>query len=162
MFGDSSKILLPIVPGVVRVAGATVTYSILTATVISWLIITILYLFVRRTHTGRAMQAVSMDQKGAAISGVDGDRINLITWGLSGALGAIGGAFFASYTQLSPAMWLDRRYTHCCARYRVPRSDRGYRVGPRITGCVHYAFDHWRTHCQAPGVVWARRELRWS
>ncbi|GIS88642.1 MAG: hypothetical protein CM1200mP18_13520 [Gammaproteobacteria bacterium] len=77
-----------------------------------------------------------MDQKGAAISGVDGDRINLITWGLSGALGAIGGAFFASYTQLSPAMWvapliisvaivivgdrLDRRYTHCCSRYRVP------------------------------------------
>ena len=33
VFGDSSKILLPIVPGVVRVAGATVTYSILTATV---------------------------------------------------------------------------------------------------------------------------------
>ena len=106
VFGDSSKILLPIVPGVVRVAGATVTYSILTATIISWLIITILYLFVRRTHTGRAMQAVSMDQKGAAISGVDADRINLITWGLSGALGAIGGAFFASYTQLSPAMWV--------------------------------------------------------
>ena len=106
VFGDSSKILLPIVPGVVRVAGATVTYSILTATIISWLIITILYLFVRRTHTGRAMQAVSMDQKGAAISGVDADRINLITWGLSGALGASGGAVFASYTQLSPAMWV--------------------------------------------------------
>ncbi|MFK7875632.1 MAG: branched-chain amino acid ABC transporter permease [Paracoccaceae bacterium] len=106
IFGDSSKILLPIVPGVVTVAGAQVTYNILTATMISWAVIIALYLFVRGTHTGRAMQAVSMDPKGAAISGVDPDRINLITWGISGGLGALGGVFFASYTQLYPSMWV--------------------------------------------------------
>ena len=106
LFGDSSKILLPIVPGVVRVGGATVTYSILLATVISWVIIMSLYFFVRLTHIGRAMQAVSMDRKGAVISGISSGYINLITWGLSGGLGAIGGAFFASYTQLSPSMWV--------------------------------------------------------
>ena len=65
-----------------------------------------LYGFIRGTHTGRAMQAVSMDAKGAAISGIDPDRINLVTWGISGALGAAGGVFFASYTQLSPSMWV--------------------------------------------------------
>ena len=106
VFGDSSKILLPIVPGVVTVAGAQVTYNILVATLISWAVIIALYLFVRGTHTGRAMQAVSMDQKGAAISGIDPDRINLITWGISGGLGALGGVFFASYTQLYPSMWV--------------------------------------------------------
>lgn len=106
VFGDSSKILLPIVPGVVTVAGAQVTYNILTATVISWVVILALYGFIRTTRTGRAMQAVSMDPKGAAISGVDPDRINLITWGISGALGALGGVFFASYTQLYPSMWV--------------------------------------------------------
>lgn len=106
LFGDSSKILLPLVPGVVTVAGAQVTFNILSAAAMSWIIIAILYIFVRRTHTGRAMQAVSMDPKGAAISGVDPDRINLITWGISGALGAAGGVFFASYTQLSPSMWV--------------------------------------------------------
>ena len=42
----------------------------------------------------------------AAISGIDPDRINLITWGISGGLGALGGVFFASYTQLYPAMWV--------------------------------------------------------
>ena len=47
-----------------------------------------------------------MDQKGAAISGVDPDRINMITWAISGGLGAAGGVFFASYTQLSPNMWV--------------------------------------------------------
>ncbi len=105
-FGDASKILLPIIPGVVTVAGAQVTYNILAAMVMSWIIIAALYAFVRLTHTGRAMQAVSMDEKGAAISGVDPDRINMITWAISGALGAAGGVFFASYTQLSPTMWV--------------------------------------------------------
>jgi len=106
LFGDSSKILLPIVPGVVQIAGASVTYNILAATLISWVILIGLYLFVRGTHVGRAMQAVSMDAKGAAISGVDANQINMITWGISGALGAVAGVFFASYTQLSPSMWV--------------------------------------------------------
>ena len=47
-----------------------------------------------------------MDPKGALISGIDPQRINLITWGLSGALGAIAGVFFATYTQLDPGMWV--------------------------------------------------------
>ncbi|OED35717.1 hypothetical protein AB833_29345 [Chromatiales bacterium (ex Bugula neritina AB1)] len=106
IYGDSSKILLPIVPGVVQVAGASVTYNLLAATIGSWVILFGLYGFVRKTHVGRAMQAVSMDTKGAAISGVDPDKINLFTWGLSGALGATAGVFFASYTQLSPSMWV--------------------------------------------------------
>jgi len=106
VFGDSSKILLPIVPGVERIAGAAIPYSNLVAVIASWAILIGLYYFVRRTHTGRAMQAVSMDAKGAAISGVDADHINRITWGISGTLGALAGVFFASYTQLYPGMWV--------------------------------------------------------
>ncbi|NKB60848.1 MAG: branched-chain amino acid ABC transporter permease [Gammaproteobacteria bacterium] len=106
LFKDSPKILHPIVSGVWRVGGATITFNILTAAVSSWLIFGGLYLFVRKTHTGRAMEAVSMDTKGAVISGIRPDRINLITWGISGGLGAIAGVFFASYTQLSPDMWV--------------------------------------------------------
>ncbi len=106
IFGDSSKILLPIVPGVERVAGAAVPYSNLLATVVSWIILLGLYRFVRHTHTGRAMRAVSMDARGATISGIDTDRINAVTWMISGGLGAVGGVFFASYTQLYPGMWV--------------------------------------------------------
>ena len=52
------------------------------------------------------MQAVSMDAKGAAISGISSNQINMFVWALSGALGAVAGVFFASYTQLYPAMWV--------------------------------------------------------
>ncbi len=106
VFGDSSKILLPILPGVWQVAGASVTLNILTAAIASWVILIGLWLFVTRTHTGRAIQAVSMDPKGAALSGVDPDRMNLIVWTISGFLGALAGVFFASYTQLYPGMWV--------------------------------------------------------
>lgn len=106
LYGDSSKVLLPIVPGVVQIAGASVTYNILAATIASWAILIGLYLAIKKTHVGRAMQAVSMDTKGASISGVSPDRVNMITWGISGTLGAIAGVFFASYTQLSPSMWV--------------------------------------------------------
>ena len=106
VFNDSAKIMHPIVPGVWRIGGATVTFNILTATVASWVILIGLLFFVRKTHVGRAISAVSMDVKGAAISGINPDRINMITWGISGALGAIAGVFFASYTQLSPSMWV--------------------------------------------------------
>ena len=106
VFGDSSKILLPIVPGVWHVGNVSVTFNVLTAAVASWVILIGLWLFVSRTHTGRAMQAVSMDLKGAAISGVSPDHMNQITWAISGMLGAIAGVFFASYTQLYPGMWV--------------------------------------------------------
>jgi branched-chain amino acid transport system permease protein len=47
-----------------------------------------------------------MDKKGAVVSGIDPQKINVITWAISGALGAIAGVFFATYTQLDPAMWV--------------------------------------------------------
>ena len=105
-FGDSSKILLPIIPGVERIAGAAIPFSNLFAAIASWVILISLWWFVKSTHMGRAMQAVSMDAKGAAISGVDANKINMFTWAISGALGAIAGVFFASYTQLYPGMWV--------------------------------------------------------
>lgn len=106
IFGDASKILLPIVEGNWQVAGVSVTANRLSAAVISWLVLIGLFFFVRKTHVGRAISAVSMDVKGAALSGINPDRINTITWGLSGALGGLAGVFFASVTQLYPAMWV--------------------------------------------------------
>ena len=105
-FGNSAKILLPIFQGVIHIGNATVTYNVLAATLVSWLILIVLFVFIRKTHVGRAMQAVSMDSKGASISGVNINKINMFTWGISGFLGAIAGVFFASYTQLSPSMWV--------------------------------------------------------
>jgi len=106
LFNDSSKIMHPIVNGVWQVSGVSVTLNMVVATTVSWIALIGLYLFIKFTHNGRAMQAVSMDTKGAAISGINPDKIQLLTWAISGALAALAGVFFASYTQLSPTMWV--------------------------------------------------------
>ncbi|MCY4459801.1 MAG: branched-chain amino acid ABC transporter permease [Albidovulum sp.] len=101
-----SKSMWPVVQGVFRYEGVFVTYNLLVAMVVSWVALAGLLIFVRYTRYGRAIQAVSMDRKGAIISGIDPRRMNLLTWAISGALGALAGVFFATYTQLNPSMWV--------------------------------------------------------
>jgi branched-chain amino acid transport system permease protein len=54
-----------------------------------------LYVFVRRTKTGKAMQAVSEDKDTAALMGIDVDRIIVITFVVGGALAGAAGFFYA-------------------------------------------------------------------
>ena len=106
IFRPVSKSMWPVVQGVFRYEGVFVTYNLLVAMVVSWVALAGLLLFVRYTRYGRAIQAVSMDRKGAVISGIDPRQMNLATWAISGALGALAGVFFATYTQLNPSMWV--------------------------------------------------------
>lgn len=108
VFGDSSKILLPVLTDVWQIGGATATLNVRIAAVASWAIVTGPWLFIDPTHTGRALQAVSMDLKGTAISGVEPGRTNRITWGLSGAPGALAGVFLASCIPLYPGIGVSR------------------------------------------------------
>ncbi|WP_336136613.1 branched-chain amino acid ABC transporter permease [Natronomonas amylolytica] len=72
--------------------------------VTSWLLIGALYYFVNHTRTGRAIIAVSMSDKGAALVGVDAEKINLITWILAGAFAGYAGVLLAG--DLGGGSWL--------------------------------------------------------
>jgi branched-chain amino acid transport system permease protein len=106
VFSPAPRAVWPVIPGVARVFGVALSWNIFLAMVISWLVLGALLLFVRKSRLGRAIQAVSMDMKGALVTGIDPERINIFTWALSGALGAIAGVFFATHTQLDPTMWV--------------------------------------------------------
>ncbi len=106
IFSPAPRSMWPIIPGVSRVFGVSISLNMLFAMIVSWVILGSLLIFVRKTALGRAIQAVSMDVKGAVVSGIDPDKINIATWALSGAFGAIAGVFFATYTQLDPTMWV--------------------------------------------------------
>ena len=95
IFGAAPKTMWPVIRGVLRFEGISVTMNILLATGVSWVVLAGLMLFIRRTHIGRAIRAVSMDRKGAVISGIEPSVISMVTWALSGAFGAIAGVFFA-------------------------------------------------------------------
>lgn len=53
-------------------------------------------LFLQRSRSGTAMRAVADDADLAESSGIDVNRIILITWTLAGGLAALGGVFFAA------------------------------------------------------------------
>ena len=55
---------------------------------------------------GRAIRALALDRKGAIISGINPHMVNLVTWGLSGALAGVAGIFYGSYTFLVPSLWV--------------------------------------------------------
>ena len=106
IFSPAPRAMWPLIPGVAHLHGVSISKNIFLAMIISWVVLGSLLVFVRYTQLGRAIRAVSMDKKGAVVSGIDPQKINVITWALSGALGAIAGVFFATYTQLDPAMWI--------------------------------------------------------
>jgi branched-chain amino acid transport system permease protein len=54
-----------------------------------------LYIFVERTKTGKAMQAVSEDKDVAALMGIDVDRIIVITFAVGGALAGAAGVLYS-------------------------------------------------------------------
>ena len=107
IYSPAPRAIWPIVSGISRVRGVTISWNIFFAMITSWVVLAALLVFVRKTQLGRAILAVSMDTKGALLSGIDPERINILTWALSGALGALAGVFFASYTQLDPTMWVS-------------------------------------------------------
>lgn len=71
---------------------------------VSWLLIGGLFYFVDRTRTGKAILATSMSDKGAALVGIDAERIYTYTWLLAGALAGVAGLFLASFQTASPTM----------------------------------------------------------
>ena len=72
--------------------------------VTSWLLIGLLFYFVNYTRTGRAIIAVSQSDKGAALVGIDAERINLITWTVAGAFAGYAGVLLAG--ALGNGSWL--------------------------------------------------------
>jgi branched-chain amino acid transport system permease protein len=69
---------------------------------LSWLLIAGLFALVNYTAVGKAILATSMSAKGAALVGIESDRIYLYTWVLAGAFAGIGGLFLGS---LQGATW---------------------------------------------------------
>jgi branched-subunit amino acid ABC-type transport system permease component len=56
------------------------------------------HLFLTRTNMGVAMRATADNRSLAKVTGIDTDRVLRATWGLSGALAAVGGVFLGVQT----------------------------------------------------------------
>jgi branched-chain amino acid transport system permease protein len=69
------------------------------------LLIAILWVFIKKTKFGRAIQAVAQDREGAVFMGINPQRIHLQVMFISACLAAIAGAFIAPTIGARPHMW---------------------------------------------------------
>jgi branched-chain amino acid transport system permease protein len=94
LLGVNDPLNIPVEP----VIGSSDTMNNVFIFATSWLFIGLLIFFVNYTRTGQAIIAVSQSDKGAALVGINAERINLITWTVAGAFAGyagvlLGGAF---------------------------------------------------------------------
>lgn len=95
VYGSQPKVLT-LVDGTLRISGATVTNTQLAAFALSALLIAAMFAFVNYTRQGKALLATSMTRKGAALVGIEADRINLLVWIGAGALAGVAGVFLGT------------------------------------------------------------------
>jgi branched-chain amino acid transport system permease protein len=106
-FGDQSLLLRNPVQGSTEIAGIALSNTEVLGVVMAIVIIVALVLFVKYTYTGQAIIAMSLDETGANLVGINTNRVNFITWFISGALAGIAGVFLGTQFSTEPSMWLD-------------------------------------------------------
>jgi branched-chain amino acid transport system permease protein len=90
--------------------GVRVTVDRLVAFFIAMLTIAALWFFLRRTRTGRAIRAVSQNEVGAEMMGVNLDFIHTLTFALATAMAALAGACLLFMFQAYPTVGLQPLY----------------------------------------------------
>lgn len=87
----------------VDVLGVPVTGGRLVGAGLAVLTLVVLYLFLTRTYTGRAVRAVAQNSEGAALSGIDERRVSAITFGLGLATAGVAGVAASMYFPFGPS-----------------------------------------------------------
>lgn len=95
--------------GHTSVGGIVVSYPEAITAVVSVVTLALMFLFMQRTKTGKAIRATSQDWEAARVMGIDPDRVNAITWGIGlaavGVAGTLVSTFFPTQPELTPTTW---------------------------------------------------------
>ena len=87
-----------------EVGGVILTAEDLIITGVVLALVVALFVFFQKTRTGKLVQAVFQNERGAALVGVNVPSFHARMWGVGAALGAVGGLLIAPVTLLYPDM----------------------------------------------------------
>lgn len=90
--------------GVLRVFDITISWERLVIVLVGFTLLIGLFLFIRYTKTGQAMLAISQDMEGAALQGINIDRLSMIAMFMGCALAAVAGSLVGALFSVSPTM----------------------------------------------------------
>lgn len=69
-----------------------------------FILVILLHLFLQKTKFGKAMRATADNMELALVSGINTERVIILTWGIGGALAAAGGILYGIDVQIHPYM----------------------------------------------------------
>ena len=90
--------------GVLKIFGISISWERLIIVFVGLGLLIALFLFIRMTKTGQAMLAISQERDGAALQGINIDRISALAMFLGCGLAAIAGALIGALFSISPTM----------------------------------------------------------
>lgn len=90
--------------GVVDLAGLTLPSQRLLIIVAAFALMVLLHLFLKKTITGATIIAMAQNRDGAALVGINPNRVAMLTFAISGALAAVAAALYAPINLVYPAM----------------------------------------------------------
>lgn len=110
LWGSRYRGITSFFKGSVSIGSMEIPYDRLFGFGIACIAITIFVLFLNKTKIGRAIRAVSMDETGASLVGVNLNIVHTLTFGLSCMLAALAGACLLSLTPAFPIMGINPLY----------------------------------------------------
>ncbi|MBC5810140.1 MAG: branched-chain amino acid ABC transporter permease [Candidatus Eremiobacteraeota bacterium] len=103
-FGADFRVLPTPYDHVVRVAGLVATQQQLIVIAAAALLMGGLFFFLKRTLAGATIEAVAQDRLGAALVGIDADKVSMLVFAISGGLAAAAATLIASISLIYPSM----------------------------------------------------------
>ena len=101
LYTNNAKTVLPIVEGVVMIAGVRTPANEIFTAVVCWLAIGVLWLLVNRTRAGKAVLAASMNPRGVTLLGIELAWIYIAVWAVYGVLVGIAGVLLGMFLGVS-------------------------------------------------------------
>lgn len=74
----------------------------LVASIGSIIMVFVIYYFIEKTRTGKAIKATAQDKATAQLMGINTEKIYALTFGISGAAAGIAGAFMSTFYSIYP------------------------------------------------------------
>ena len=87
--------------------GLTIKTTQVLTIVVTIIVVSILFWFLNKTKTGKSMRAYSDNEDLALLSGIDPNRVVMITWMIAGVLATIGGVLYGLDKSFKPFVYFN-------------------------------------------------------
>ena len=105
IWGPDYKSIPSVVSGYVTILGVRVVNQKILALAVAIVLVSVLFLFIKQTKTGKATRAVAQNLEVARLVGINVSRVLMVSMGISVLLAGLAAVFFAPLSVVSPVDW---------------------------------------------------------